>query len=187
MPRRSATRPLRPAGFTYLELVFVIIILSVLYVLGIDRLLKIRADAEAAALAYTRSGFEVALSLQLASLAAKGRLHEATRLLGANPVDWLAQPPDNYAGAFTPEEAARRVEPGQWWFDTRARELVYRVRFAEFFQPEQGHAPEVRLKIRLVYADNNRNGRFDRQKDDVLGVRLVTLTPYRWLDEPKTG
>ena len=174
----------RARGFTYLELVFVIIILSLLYVFGIDKLLKLRVDAEAAGLAYAISGLQVALSLQMAEMVARGEMHKLSMLVGQNPMDWLLQTPEGYVGKRSPQQVGD-VEPGQWYFDEAAGELVYRVRFVRYFQADQGDSPEVRLKVGLIFADKNRNGRFDRQKDDVQGVRLQTVTPYRWLDEPK--
>jgi general secretion pathway protein G len=173
-------------GFTYLELVFVIIILSLLYVFGIDKLLKLRVDAEAAGLSYAISGLRVALSLQMAEMVARGEMHKLPVLVGQNPMDWLLQTPEGYVGKRSPQQASD-VEPGQWYFDEARRELVYRVRFVRYFQPDQGDNPEVRLKVGLIYADKDSNGRFDRQKDDVQGVRLQTVNPYRWLDEPKKG
>ncbi len=174
----------RQRGFTYLEMVFVIILISLLYVLGIDKLLKLRADAEAASLAYTISGLQGALSLQMAEMVARGDMQKLPVLAGQNPVDWLLQAPEGYVGKRSPQDATT-VEPGQWYFDDGSRELVYRVRFHRYFQTDQGHNPEVRLKIGIVYADKDRNGRFERQKDDIQGVRLQPVNGYRWLDEPK--
>ncbi len=179
VPKRDRAR-----GFTYLELIVVIIIISTLFVIAVNKLLRLRVEAEAARLAYTIGGLEVALSMQMAEMAARGEFHRLPSLAGKNPMDWLQQPPENYAGVV---DDARRatLEPGKWVFDRRRGELVYRVRYAEYFQPEQGFNTNVRLKIRLVFADKNGNGRYERPPDELYGVRLVTLTPYRWLEEPK--
>lgn len=171
-------------GFTYLELIIVIIIISTLFVFAVDKLLRLRVEAEAARLAYTIGGLEVALSLQMAEMAARGEFNRVPGLAGKNPMDWLQQPPENYAGVV--EDASRvTLEPGRWVFDQRRGELVYRVRYAEYFQPEQGLSTNVRLKIRLVFADKDGDGRYQRPPDELYGVRLVTLTPWRWLEEPK--
>ena len=79
----------RARGFTYLELVFVIVILSLLYIFGIDKLLKLRVDAEATGLAYAISGLQVALSLQMSEMVARGEMHKLPVLVGQNPMDWL--------------------------------------------------------------------------------------------------
>ncbi|HEB58027.1 MAG TPA: prepilin-type N-terminal cleavage/methylation domain-containing protein [Gammaproteobacteria bacterium] len=173
-------------GFTYLELIVVIIIISTLFLFAVDRLLRLRVQAEAARLAYTIGGLEVALSMQMAEMAARGEFHRLPRLAGKNPMDWLQQPPENYAGVVDSVEGLT-LEPGKWVFDRRRGELVYRVRYAEYFQPEQGLSTNVRLKVLLVFADKNGNGRFERPPDDLYGVRLQNLTPYRWLEEAKNS
>lgn len=177
---------IRQGGFTYLELIIVIILISALYYLSIDKLLKLRAEAEAARLAYSISGFRVALSLQMAEMVARGEMYRLPKLAGNNPVDWLQQPPENYAGSLTAEQAGS-VEPGYWYFDKQDRALVYKVRFSSFFESEQTDSTEVRLKVRLNYADKNRNGRYDRRKDDIRGVVLQAQNTYRWLETPKNS
>ena len=182
--RNRCSLQAKQTGFTYLELVFVIILISILYYLSIDKLLKLRADAEQASLAYSISAYRVALSLQMAEMAARDEMYKLPRLVGKNPVDWLQHPPENYAGSSA-QLQADSVPPGNWYFDDGQKTLVYRVRFTEFFQSEQGDSTEVRLKVRLKYADKNRNGRFDRRKDVIYGVVLEAVEPYSWLESPK--
>lgn len=67
------------------------------------------------------------LRLKFNELVAQHRNNDAQYFVGANPINWLAQKPKNYAGElFGPK--VEKVVPGQWYFDLRDRSVVYLIR-----------------------------------------------------------
>lgn len=75
-----------------------------------------------------------------------------------NPVDWVAARPANYLGEVDGVPEGKSV----WYFDRRARELVYRFR--------DGHRARFRL---------SRDGNVDSPRAVVAGVGLLRLEDQR--------
>jgi prepilin-type N-terminal cleavage/methylation domain-containing protein len=175
----SATVRQENAGLTLIELAVVLVVIAILAAVALHKLWPIQADAERTALENMVGGLRSALGTNVASYIAKGDLRGAQVLAGSNPMELLAEPPQNYRGVLDGEPA---VEDGEWYFDRVRGELAYRVRNAELFRGGSGPPTEARFSIRPVYEDRNRNGRFDAG-DMFYGVRLEVITPYRWVRE----
>lgn len=75
-----------------------------------------------------------------------------------NPIDWLGNRPGNYLGELDSEPDKKSV----WYFDRRARELVYRFR--------DGHRARFKL---------SRDSRIDSQRAVIAGVGLLRLDDQR--------
>lgn len=75
-----------------------------------------------------------------------------------NPIDWVASKPASYVGELEGMPDSTSV----WYFDRRARELVYRFR--------DGHRARFRL---------SRDGNVDSPKAVVAGVGLLRLEDQR--------
>ncbi len=175
----AGARPGR--GFSILELVVVIVLISVLLSVAIERLLVIRVRAERVAMEQVLGSLRSGLQIRVAELIAKNRVDEVAALAGSNPMLRLAERPENYAGElFGPDPAS--LEPGQWYFDTRDRTLVYLVDSPEYFDSALPAPPRARFMVEPVYEDVNRNGRFDTGIDVVRGVRLARREAYTWRD-----
>ncbi len=173
---RAAAR--RARGFSLLELVIVVVLVSLLVTLAIDRLLVLKAQAERVAMEQVIGNIRSGLTIRLAELMARGNLNDAARLAGTNPMLLLAVRPDNYLGElFGPDPAA--LEPGHWYFDSRAGALCYLVESVEYFESALV-PPRARFKINLVYEDRNRNGRYDAESDALRGMQLAPMEPYVW-------
>ena len=173
----------RARGFTLLEMVVVVILIGVLLTLAIDRLIRLQALAARVAMDQVLGGLRSALTLQLAQHIVQGRTADLGTLARANPTRWLVRPPGNYAGAFADPDPAR-IAGGRWYFNTKARWLVYRVAHAADFRTALPGPPRIRFKVRLVYADSAGNGVRD---GEVVGVRLGPVEPYRWVRPAGTG
>ena len=169
---------LRQQGFTLLELVLVILIISIMGLIAIDRLLNYRVDAERAMIQTVVGNIRSGLGLEIARRVARDQIDTINQLEGSNPIELLAQPPSNYIGEIDNESQVNRN--GVWYFDTSSSALVYRVQFGDYFQTRLPGPPRVRHRIRLVYTDNNRNDRFDYGIDPVTGLDLVPLENYQW-------
>ena len=179
--RAKLFRIAQQRGFSLLELVVVIIIISVLLAVAIDRLMRLQVVAERAAMETVIGHLQSAIGLTISEHIAKDRIPELTKYIDSNPMALLADTPVNYLGsvAGTP----KIIETGSWWYDTNSRTLVYHVGNPQNFLSEGPENGLAKFKIRPVYDDNNHNGRFDRG-DTLVGLKLSPLARYRWLNEP---
>lgn len=155
-------------GFSLLELVVVIVIVSVLAVFAIDRLLALRFEAERAGVQSVLSALRSGLYIQFAGHAVRGQLDRAAAAEGSNPMLTLSEKPESYAGEFHGADPAS-FAPGTWYFDSRDGVLVYMVRFSEQFTTPLGPPPRMRYKVVPDY-DNNQ----------VRGLKLVPLEAFSW-------
>lgn len=169
-------------GLSLLELLIVIVIISVLLVVAIDRLLALRLEAERATVQSVIGALRSALYIEFAAAAARGQMQRMDVARGSNPMLRLAEKPDAYAGEFFGADPDL-FEPGTWYFDTRDRALVYLVRFPQEFVTPLSGPPRLRLAVEPDYDDVDRNGRFDPGRDPVRGLKLVPLEPFYWKTE----
>ena len=170
------------AGFSLLELLIVVVIISVLLVVAIERLLALRYEAERVTVQSVLGALRSALYIEFAAAAAQGQLARIEGAAGSNPMLRLAEKPEGYAGEFFGADPAL-FEPGTWYFDTRERALVYVVRFPELFVTPLSGTPRARLAVEPDYDDLDRNGRFDPGRDPVRGLRLTPLEAFHWKTE----
>ena len=177
--QHRATR--KQTGFTMLELVIVIIIISVLLAIGIEKLIKLQVQAERAGMENIIGTLQSALALTISEHIAQDKLQDLEKYIGTNPMGLLANPPLNYTGSFS--EKPNFQETASWWFNTSNRTLYYQVSNEEYFSTAGREKGVTKFKILAVYDDNNRNGRFDR-RDTLKGLRLAPVAAYQWLNEP---
>ncbi len=52
------------------------------------------------------------------------------------------------------------------------------------FQSPLDGPPRIRLQMRLNYDDLDGDGRFDVTRDEIHGLRIDPLEPYRWREPP---
>jgi prepilin-type N-terminal cleavage/methylation domain-containing protein len=166
-------------GFSLLELVLVVVLVSVLAVAAIERLLAVRYEAERATVQSVLGAMRSALYIEFAAAAARGQLARMELMPGSNPMLRLAEKPDSYAGEFYGADAGT-FEPGSWFFDTQARALVYIVRFPERFETALPGPKRLRVAVEPDYDDVDGNGRFDPGRDPLRGLKLLPLEPYLW-------
>jgi general secretion pathway protein G len=140
----------RQAGFTLFELIVVVCIVSVMAGILLNRLQVYREAAEKAAMQQTAAAIKSALQMRVASYMITGRDNEIENLRNENPVNWLQQPPENYAGEFY-ADAYARVRPGSWYFDLARREFIYVLDLAANFKPAPDGRKWVRYRVRIEY------------------------------------
>jgi general secretion pathway protein G len=170
----------RSGGFSLLELVIVIVIISVLLAVAISRLLGLQVDAERVAMETVAGTLRSAIGIKVAEHIVNQDVPGLARLAGSNPMDRLAERPGNYLGEVDGADPATLAD-GHWYFDRRAGVLVYLVRNKGFFRGGLDNPPRARFAIRPVYTDRNGNGTFDPGIDRVEGLRLAPLEPYQWV------
>jgi prepilin-type N-terminal cleavage/methylation domain-containing protein len=166
-------------GFSLLELVIVIVIISVLMVLAISRLLALQVEAERVTVESVAGILRSAIGIKVAESIVKMQVADLAALEGSNPMDLLAETPHNYLGEQTGVNPVT-LQDGNWYFDKQAKVLVYLVRHRGFFAGGLTDPPRARFALRLVYSDKNGNGVFNPGVDAIEGMRLSPVEPYSW-------
>jgi len=166
-------------GFTLLEIIVVIILISILALFSVDRLLSLRIAAEKASVTQVIGNIRSALGLEVARLALDNNMIAVAALAKTNPVPLLAQAPSNYLG----EQEKNINEVGQWYFNKEEGVLVYNVIHSENFKTALKGLPRTRHQIKLIYDDKNNNQRFDLGQDGIAGLDLLPLEKFSWKTE----
>ncbi len=141
----------RSQGFSLLEMTVALTVVVLLMTALLTRLWYYQREVERLATEQVVRALRSALQLQLASMMARGRMNEVASLAEQNPMDWLAQRPGNYLGAFylvVPSE----LEPGNWHFDKREHKLVYLFNHSDYSESAEPNL--LKFKVKLV---NNRD------------------------------
>ena len=167
-------------GFSLLELLIVIIIISTLLGFAIEKLLKLQVQAERSSMEGMIGTMQSAIALTISEHIAKDKIPELRKYLNSNPMALLADTPINYLGQF--EDSPENPEPASWWYEQNSHTLVYFALNQDHFVTQSGHKGQTKFKIVAVYDDNNHNERFDRG-DALKGLRLSPLTKYHWSKE----
>ncbi len=168
-------------GFTYLELVIVILIISGLLYFAIERLLKLQVVAERAAVEQIIGQLQSAIALTIGEHIVNHDIKGLRRYVSTNPMNLLSETPLNYLGKFASQPEP--IEKASWWYDQTRHYLVYQVANKHYFQSDGPEKSVILLKIRPVYDDINSNRRFDR-RDVLKGLKLRPQFSYKWLNEP---
>lgn len=166
-------------GFSLLELVIVIVIISVLIVVAISRLIALQEAAERASMESVVGTLRSAIGIRVATHIVKQNIPGLRRLVSTNPMDQLAQLPKNYLGVFDRPDP-NTLEDGNWYFDRDKGILVYLVRSKVRFKGGKDNPPRARFRIRPVFTDRNRNGRYDPGRERIEGLSLSPVEPYTW-------
>ena len=165
-------------GFTLLELVVVIVVISILGLIAIDRIFALRIAAEQAAVKHVVGTIKSALGLEVARLALKGKMNAVAKLDKTNPMTLLSQAPNNYLGEK--DDSHHIIEPGVWYFNNKQKALIYNVTYKENFKTTLEGVPRIRHRIKLVYNDRNNNNRFDLRYDSIGGLDLFPVEKFSW-------
>ncbi|MFA6986497.1 MAG: prepilin-type N-terminal cleavage/methylation domain-containing protein [Arenimonas sp.] len=162
-------------GYSLFELVCVILVVSVLGLVLLDRALRYQAMAEKTAMELTIMNMRSGLRLRVAELMMADRTNELGGLVQDNPIRWLEKPPANYLGEIHNPQRAR-LPVDTWHFDPDRRELVYLLRRNRFFGDEPAEETAVVLKVTAVQRAPAIEGS-SAQKTE--GLALVRVTQAR--------
>jgi prepilin-type N-terminal cleavage/methylation domain-containing protein len=177
-PFARGPAPLKPRGFTLIELIVVICIVALLFGIALDRLMRFQELGERTAMEQNVAAINVALTMKFAALVASGHAAAIDKELAANPVDLLARPPENYLGAlFMP--SADLLPPRSWYYDRASRDLVY-VPGRTRYLTEPSDATNG-LRFHVVLAEPS-----PRAAEGVTELRQALIRPrqrYRWIIE----
>jgi general secretion pathway protein G len=158
------------AGFTLIELILVIIIISVLGVAAFDRFLYYQERAEKAAVEATLAALKMGLQFQLAELIVTNRQMTAARLERENPVRWLQEPPANYLGEYS-----RPTQSGNWYYATSDHELIYVPNNSAYLATSGNENKELRFRVVIRYNTDAATGRKTPS-----GAAIIHAREFKW-------
>lgn len=168
----------KQSGFTILELIVVIIVISILGLFAIDRIFSLRIAAERASVKQLVGTIKSALGLEVARLALSGNMSAVAKLNKSNPILLLSQVPNNYLGEK--ESGKNMNQVGIWYFDKKQKTLVYNVTYHENFKTGLKGVPRIRYWVKLIYNDQNKNNRFDIRYESIAGLDFFPVEKYLW-------
>jgi general secretion pathway protein G len=167
-------------GFSLLELIIVIGIISVLIGAILSRVPFYQEQAEKVAMEQVAGALQSALVMRYGSLLARSAAgeQELKALTTDNPINWLQKKPRNYVGEYF-DPAPQAISPGAWFFDLKSRDLVYALDHAEYFKPGKDDMKWIRFHARLGY--EQAIGRRDSGKE-VVATLFEPVEPYHWME-----
>jgi prepilin-type N-terminal cleavage/methylation domain-containing protein len=174
-PVTRRTAALTRRGFTLIELVVVICVVALLFAVALDRLMRFQELGERTAMEQNIAAINVALTMKFAALVAAGRGQAIEKELGANPVDLLARPPENYLGAlFTPP--GDLLPARSWYFDQASAELVYVPGRTRYLSEPSDAASGLRFHVVL----SEPPARAAPGVNELRQALIRPRQPYRW-------
>ena len=165
----------RPGGFSVLELVVAVAVITLVAVVAFHQFYKLLVDVERSRLELDLTTFQSVLSLQVADYYAKGRLADLETLVDSNPIDLLAEKPENYLGVIR-EGDLNHAKKGSWFYDDRSHVLVYLVKNSFYFETLLDSPTQIRFRVEPVYSDTS----LKQGRRYLTGLVLQAQEPYLW-------
>lgn len=166
----------RQRGISTFELVLVIAVFTAFVGLFAYRFRYLQEYAEKTAVEMTVLNIRTGLRYKMADLMMQNRLYELPMLLKENPVNWLEKPPLNYVGEVS-SQGGDEIRPGNWYFDARKKQLVYKLNLSDHFEWQGEGNPELRYSA-VGLTQGVKRG--DSVAQAVVGIKLVQTSDGRW-------
>jgi general secretion pathway protein G len=176
-PKSKIQNPKSSRGFTLLELIIVICIVSILAGLFLVRVPFYQEQAEKTAMEQVRGAVQSALVLRYGAMMTRGATgeKELNALSSDNPLGWLQQKPENYAGEFF-DPAPGAIPSGQWFFDLKTHDLVYIPNRSEYLKAGKDGRKWLRFHVRLEYEPRLGGG----NGKELTSTLFEPVEPYQW-------
>ena len=174
----AANNPIkaRQQGFSLFEMVIVIVLLAILTGVFLQRILSLQEMTEKTVMEITVTNMRTGLRYKIAKLMIESGSQDFPPLLDENPINWLQKPPENYQGEFT-SLSDKEILPGNWYFDTGAKLLVYRLNLDNHFVSKQKGISEIRFKVINLTKNSQRD---ETEVKSVVGIKLNAISAGQW-------
>lgn len=180
------------SGFTLFEMVVVICSIAILYVVAEQRMNDLPAAAERANFRGVLEQIKTGVQFETFNRMSQGKTGSLHDMVGANPMDYLLEPPSNYLGELAQvTDAVRRRNA--WYYEQDSGELVYVVGGSSIQDVRVVIATvpvnlgQIRFRIQSVYKNENNEMKIDGRDAitpdmDWEGVLLLPVHEYNWND-----
>lgn len=162
-------------GYTFLELLIVIVVISILIAVALSHYRKLLVDVERTSMQHDLGVMRSAVSMQVAAHFLAGDMAGLKKLINSNPMDLLAEKPKNYLTDVNHWEP-NKIEAGSWYFDSDSNALIYLVINQRYFVSELKPA-RARFKIYPVYSEKQQGA---GTINYLSGLSLRPMEPYSW-------
>ncbi len=161
-----------PRSRSLFQVSVVVVIIVLLVAILLNALHYVQEKAERTAMEATVLNMEKGLKMEISARDIRGQGASVRELIGANPVQWLANPPQGYSGICGPQRA-----PGEWCYDGATREMVYRPRLDSSLEFRAAGARELRWRVGLSkeLPDPQTGG-----SEPAGAIRVISTTPFVW-------
>ena len=168
-------------GFTLLELIVVISVISILVGSLLKRIPDTQELAEKTVVEQTASAMQTSLTMRVGSLIVRGAASEKElkALASDNPINWLQPKPKNYAGEFF-NPTPQAVAPGSWMYDLKSHNLIYVLDRSDHFTPGKNGQKWIRFHVKLEY--ELPLGSVAGSKKEISSALFEPNEPYRWFN-----
>ncbi|OIR00979.1 hypothetical protein GALL_169430 [mine drainage metagenome] len=164
-------------GFTLIELIVVVSVVAILATAALDKLFWYQGQAEKASMEYTASMIKSGLWMSAASLMMANRGTEIPALAQQNPINLLAQKPENYLGELDSNNTTL-LKGGNWFYDPSKHQVGYVINQRRDFTPAITDDYTVRYGMKVLYSEIELAS--GKKAPYITGVTLVPLTKYVW-------
>jgi hypothetical protein len=134
----------------WLERLIALVLASIMVLVFFTQIEKISVVAERESVQQCLSSLRVGIQFFILGDMVNGKTADMRAYEDTNPMRFqeLEKLPVNYAGEFSAEEAAA-IATGRWYYDTTARQLVYRVAHYPLYEGDT----RKELRYRLQFSD----------------------------------
>lgn len=159
------------SGFSLLELVVSLIILSVLAVWAYKSFEALAEDVERVSFEGTRNNIQAQVTLKVAYWYAEQHRVSQAELITVNPIELIQHRPFNYAGEIKFNDL-ESVASEYWYFVTDKHWLVYKAKRAEQIKNEFEQVDIIPFQIKAKFQKTN--------QDTGLAVEAKLLPVYKF-------
>jgi len=157
-----------PLSRSLFQVSVVVAVIALLAAVLLNALNYVQEKAERTMVEATVLNMEKGLEIEVRTREIRGQAASIREIVGANPVNWLASPPEGYAGICRKTRA-----PGEWCFDEATREIVYRPRLEASLEFREAGKRDLRWRV----------GSTQEMAGDsavVGGIRVFSTTSFVW-------